>query len=174
MSKEEVKRSIEAILMVVDEPVTEVILAQVLECPVEEIEAAQGSEIGAVFIDYGDKLNPEVPKATRGRSDMNDYKGMELVYESFRVWMESTGKWGWTASQMKGEDRAKKIADADSASDSRNKGRVVDVVITLNLRGEGMDEILYNLAKHRRGRAPQLIGPLPTDFAFGRMVMMSR
>ena len=40
MSNVEVERSIEAILMVVDEPVTEVVLAQVLERPVEEIEAA--------------------------------------------------------------------------------------------------------------------------------------
>ena len=40
MSNPEVERSIEAILMVVDEPVSEVILAQVLEKPVEEIESA--------------------------------------------------------------------------------------------------------------------------------------
>ena len=40
MSNAEVERSIEAILMVVDEPVTEVVLAQVLERPVEEIEVA--------------------------------------------------------------------------------------------------------------------------------------
>ncbi|CAB4333496.1 MAG: SMC-Scp complex subunit ScpB [Actinobacteria bacterium] len=40
MSNVEVERSIEAILMVVDEPVSEVILAQVLEKPVEEIEIA--------------------------------------------------------------------------------------------------------------------------------------
>ena len=40
MSNPEVERSIEAILMIVDEPVSEVILAQVLEKPIEEIEAA--------------------------------------------------------------------------------------------------------------------------------------
>ena len=40
MSNVEVERSIEAILMVVDEPVTEVVLAQVLERTVEEVEAA--------------------------------------------------------------------------------------------------------------------------------------
>jgi len=40
MSNVEVERSIEAILMVVDEPVTEIVLAQVLERPVEEIDAA--------------------------------------------------------------------------------------------------------------------------------------
>ncbi|NBO09907.1 MAG: SMC-Scp complex subunit ScpB, partial [Actinobacteria bacterium] len=40
MSNVEVERSIEAILMVVDEPVSEIILAQVLEKTVEEVEAA--------------------------------------------------------------------------------------------------------------------------------------
>jgi segregation and condensation protein B len=40
MSNVGVQRSIEAILMVVDEPVSEVVLAQVLELPVEEIEQA--------------------------------------------------------------------------------------------------------------------------------------
>ena len=40
MSNVEVDRSIEAILMVVDEPVTELTLAQVLERTVDEIEAA--------------------------------------------------------------------------------------------------------------------------------------
>ena len=40
MSNVEVERSIEAILMVVDEPVSEIILAQVLERTVEEVEAA--------------------------------------------------------------------------------------------------------------------------------------
>lgn len=40
MSNVEVERSIEAILMVVDEPVTEIVLAQVLERTVEEIDMA--------------------------------------------------------------------------------------------------------------------------------------
>ena len=39
MSKEEVKRSIEAIQMVVDEPLAEVVLAQIIEVPTEEISA---------------------------------------------------------------------------------------------------------------------------------------
>ena len=40
MSNVEIERSIEAILMVVDEPVSEITLAQVLERPVEQIEQA--------------------------------------------------------------------------------------------------------------------------------------
>ncbi len=39
MSNVELERCIEAILMVVDEPVTEMVLAQILDKPVEEIEA---------------------------------------------------------------------------------------------------------------------------------------
>ena len=37
MSNPEIERSIEAILMVVDEPVSEVILAQIIETPTEQI-----------------------------------------------------------------------------------------------------------------------------------------
>jgi segregation and condensation protein B len=37
MSNQEVKRSIEAILMVVDEPLSEVVLAQIIEVPTDEI-----------------------------------------------------------------------------------------------------------------------------------------
>jgi segregation and condensation protein B len=40
MSNLEVKRAIEAILMVVDEPVSEMILAQIIEMPTEEIKTA--------------------------------------------------------------------------------------------------------------------------------------
>ena len=40
MSKEEIKRAIEAILMVVDEPISEVVLAQITEVPTEEIGVA--------------------------------------------------------------------------------------------------------------------------------------
>jgi segregation and condensation protein B len=42
MSKEEVKRSIEAILMVVDEPLSELVLAQIIEVPTEEISTYLG------------------------------------------------------------------------------------------------------------------------------------
>ena len=51
MSNPEVERSIEAILMVVDEPESEVILAQVLEKPVEEIESA----LLALEASYGER-----------------------------------------------------------------------------------------------------------------------
>lgn len=52
MSNVEVDRSIEAILMVVDEPVTELTLAQVLECTVDEIETAL-ARLGQSYEDRG-------------------------------------------------------------------------------------------------------------------------
>ena len=42
MSNKEVNRAIEAILMVVDEPINEVVLAQIIERPTEEIKNALG------------------------------------------------------------------------------------------------------------------------------------
>jgi segregation and condensation protein B len=55
MSNVEVERSIEAILMVVDEPLSEIILAQVLEQPVEIIEAAL-SRLESSYEDRGFSL----------------------------------------------------------------------------------------------------------------------
>ena len=42
MSEVELQRSLEAILMVVDEPVSELVLAQIIEVPTEVISSAQG------------------------------------------------------------------------------------------------------------------------------------
>ena len=55
MSNVEVERSIEAILMVVDEPLSEIVLAQVLEQPVEVIETAL-SHLESSYEDRGFSL----------------------------------------------------------------------------------------------------------------------
>ena len=48
MTNDELKKGLEAILMVVEEPISEVILAQVLEIPTEEVKAAL-TELGAAY-----------------------------------------------------------------------------------------------------------------------------
>ena len=45
MSNKEVNRAIEAILMVVDEPINEVVLAQIIERPTEERSEEHTSEL---------------------------------------------------------------------------------------------------------------------------------
>jgi len=52
MSSHEVKRALEAILMVVDEPVSEVVLAQITETPTEEIKSAL-SELANEYAEQG-------------------------------------------------------------------------------------------------------------------------
>ncbi len=48
MSKPELKKSLEAILMVVDEPVSEIVLAQITEVPTEEV-VVQLNEMAALY-----------------------------------------------------------------------------------------------------------------------------
>ena len=52
MSKVELKKSLEAILMVVDEPVSEVVLAQITEVPTEEV-IAELNEMAASYENEG-------------------------------------------------------------------------------------------------------------------------
>ena len=52
MSKRELKKSLEAILMVVDEPVTEIVLAQITEVPTEEV-VAELNEMAASYEEEG-------------------------------------------------------------------------------------------------------------------------
>ncbi len=52
MSKPELKKSLEAILMVVDEPVAEIVLAQITEVPTEEV-VAELNEMAASYEEEG-------------------------------------------------------------------------------------------------------------------------
>lgn len=52
MSKVELKKSLEAILMVVDEPVSEIVLAQITEVPTEEV-LAELNEMAAAYESEG-------------------------------------------------------------------------------------------------------------------------
>jgi len=52
MSKVELKKSLEAILMVVDEPVSEIVLAQITEVPTEEV-TAELNEMAAAYESEG-------------------------------------------------------------------------------------------------------------------------
>lgn len=77
MSNVEVDRSIEAILMVVDEPVTELTLAQVLERPVEEIEEAL-ARLSQSYEDRGFAL-----KKIGGGWRFYSHPGLAAVVERF-------------------------------------------------------------------------------------------
>jgi len=64
MSNVEVERSIEAILMVVDEPVSEIILAQVLEKSVDEVDAALAHLVTTVVSPFARSMGDGASIAT--------------------------------------------------------------------------------------------------------------
>jgi hypothetical protein len=98
---------------------------------------------------------------------------MRDVYEGLRLFAVERNMWCWTASQSKakGKDKGSKHnRDVESLADSMHKGRVADLVVTLNVNDDG-NEVTMFVAKNRTGKSRFAIGPLPTDFALGRMVV---
>lgn len=141
-------------------------------------EEEDGAPLQMLLVDYADRVG--VP--SKGKGEVSTYVAGGVVIEGLQELVRSRNGWGWTGSQMRSQEKGKKAADAESGADSKNKGRYADVVVTLNPgsdsadtgRGEGCREVLYNVAKDRMGADEIHVGPLPTDFAFGRMCMLSR
>lgn len=131
---------------------------------VDECAQREGREPDVVLIDYADRCIPESRQAST-------YEAMKVVYERARLGAVRRNNWWWTACASKGAGSGKhkkEVLDTDDASDSRHKPRVSDAWITGNPRSGG-DEILWHVAKYRHGAAGQKLGPIPHDFACGRV-----
>jgi len=136
---------------------------------IDQREQIVGRKMEVLVIDYADKMHAPNVKAD------NEYLAMRHVYEGIRRDIAvARDMWVWTASQAKrpNKDSGKRL-DLNSVSDSLNKVRVADWVISLNAQDEGANMVFY-MAKNRHGRSRFEVGPLPTDFARGRMVPISR
>lgn len=133
-----------------------------------ETEQRIGQQVSLLTVDYADKLT-----VTNANVRETDYKVQNRVYEALRIHAEQTGTWVWTASQAKRGDGRRKRIDLDDVADSMGKVRVADLVVTLGLTEQQQDVNFY-IAKNRTGRAMSTVGPLPTDFAMGRMAAISR
>lgn len=133
---------------------------------VNECEETEGYPVDVVVLDYGQKLK------SHDKMDKDTYQGQGTVYEEFRLFMESTGKWGITGSQAKrrqGKEKGR-LLDLDDIAESMKQVHVADTVISLNPDEDG-EQITYNVGKNRYGRGNFSIGPLPHDWACGRMVI---
>jgi KaiC/GvpD/RAD55 family RecA-like ATPase len=131
---------------------------------VSQCEESEGYPVDVVVIDYGQKLRSH-------QRENSEYEAQGTVYEEFRLWMEQTGKVGFTGSQAKrkaGKD-AGRILDVDDIAESMKQVHVADLVITLN-RDE--DQITYGGPKWRLGESEWSVGPIPHDWARGRMVVI--
>jgi len=133
---------------------------------VDNCEQQEGRPVDVLIVDYADRMG--APK------ESGDYNAQKIVYEGLRNIIDERGIFGWTACQATRSSDKSKIHDLNDMSDSMHKGRIADLVITLNLRGDEGDEMEFYVAKHRTGRSRFKVGPAPHDFAHGMIAMVAR
>lgn len=135
-----------------------------------EREDIEGRKVDLVVVDYADKMS------AGGGRDESTYTAGRVITEGLRMLAVDNKNWVWTASQAKGgagKDKKKGgRIDLKDTADSQHKVRVADLVITLNASEDG-EEMEWYVAKNRLGRSRFAVGPLPVDFAVGRMAMLT-
>lgn len=135
-----------------------------LKAWIETLELETGRKLDMLVVDYGDKMVSSHKKA----DDRNSYTNARDVFEGLRIYAVDHKMFCWTASQANRQKDRKKILGLDDTADSMHKVRVADLVVTLNLRSEA-SEIIFYVAKNRTGKSHEQAGPLPVDFATGRI-----
>ena len=134
----------------------------------KQIEEASGRKVDVLIVDYADKMGAPI-------KDKSSYAQMGVVYEGLRTLLVERMIWGWTASQSQGrkDEKKSKVVDLEHVADSSNKGRVVDLAITLNV-DDDTGEASYFVAKNRTGKSRFTVGPLPLNYAMGMMTPVNR
>lgn len=137
---------------------------------VREVEEQRQAKMDYIIVDYADLLTNSGKPDEKGM-----YSEMRLVYESLRLWCEAEGYIGLTASQTRGRDERKKgkLADLQDIADSSNKGRILDLLISINLDDETRENT-FLVAKNRHGEGRAVAGPVPTNYAMGQIAPVSR
>lgn len=132
---------------------------------VRNCEDTEGGKVDLLVIDYADRIGAG---KSVGKTSSN-YETMGVVYEGLRQVAVDNEFFCWTACQSTRNSKDRKKADVNHMSDSMHKGRIADLVVTLNVCGEENDEIEFFIAKHRTGKGKITVGPLPHDFTHGRV-----
>lgn len=128
-------------------------------------ETADNGKADLLVVDYIDKCR------SHKREDQGEYASQNTVAETLRVHAHEEKIWAWSASQPKskaGKDKKHKRIETDDLADSMGKARVSDLLVTGTKNNDG-DMIEYFVAKNRYGRADFAVGPIPHDWATGRM-----
>lgn len=126
----------------------------------------EGSKPHVFIVDYADKCKSHL------REDQGEYAGQNTVYETMRLFAAERSIWAWTASQPRraaAKEKRRRI-ELDDLADSQGKARVADLVLTGNKTPDG-EMIDYFVAKNRYGKSDFSVGPLPHDWACGRMTL---
>lgn len=135
---------------------------------VDRIEQQYGRKVDTVVVDYADKLGAPLRP---GQREQSEYTVQRDVYEGLRHYGVETERFMWTASQATRQKDKRKRLDLNDTADSMHKGRVADLVVTINLEDEATMVSLYT-AKNRHGKSRFAVGPMPLDWAFGRLTAL--
>ena len=135
-----------------------------------ECESESGAPVNLVIIDMASRLKGYKEAS---KQQASTYKEQGDIFTDFRNWLKATHKWGWTGDQPQRGAKDKKKIDTDDVSDSIDKSRECDLMVTAVLsQDEAMIE--YFVAKNRHAAGRKSVGPLPHEFAMGRMVPLQR
>lgn len=128
----------------------------------KEVEDAEGRAVDLMCVDYADRM-------TDGKdTNASDYLVMKNVYNGLVQIAKDGHCVVATASQAKGLTKGQKYATLGDFADSRHKGRIANVVVSLNWDPELELMTLY-ICKQKLGKADHPLKEFPADWEFGRV-----
>lgn len=95
------------------------------------------------------------------------YEWQGIVMDGMHDYAEEHEMWLWTASQPQRGKKERKVIGIDDLNDSQGKIEGADLFVSFNQRENA--ELYYWIGKNRAGPSEVGCGPIPHDFAFGRL-----
>lgn len=125
----------------------------------KEVEETEGRKVDLICIDYADRMSDgQPPGGSEYHMFKNIYNGLVEIAKKNKLVMA-------TASASK-DHKGSKYAKSGDMADSRHKGRIANVIVSLNPVD---DEFWIYVCKQKFGRSDFEIGPVETDWEFGRV-----
>lgn len=138
-----------------------------------KLEERKGVPFDVTIVDYADKL--QTSRRKRGKKsnvpdvdNTSTYHAQGNVYDELFDEAKRKGRWVLTATQaVRSKELNTRLLTEFDGADSQNKARIVDQMIGLNRRPEGL---VWNVCKSRYSPTGAFFGPIPTCYEVGRIV----
>ena len=111
-----------------------------------------------------------IHKVAKPHEKMPMYEAQGFVMDAMHDYAEESNIWVGTTSQPQRGAKDRKIIQGDDLGESQKKIEGCDLFMSMNKRGDKLNEIYYWVGKHRAGESEVGAGPIPHDFAYGRLV----
>lgn len=128
---------------------------------ITEVEETTRRKVDLYINDYADRTPDGKP------GDRSDYLVMKNVYNDLFTIAQKRKIVVATASQAKAK-KGSGYLELNDMSDSRHKGRIATVVVSLNRAENNPEELWAYICKQKMGASEVAVGPITHDFAYGR------